>query len=44
MAVRLEGGPYRTRYDAVSTSSTQFARLYKDRNWTRLQCTASWSF
>jgi hypothetical protein len=44
IAVRLEGGPYRTRYDAVALSSVQFARLYEDRHWRRLQCTASWSF
>lgn len=44
LAVRLEGGPYRTRYDAVALSSAQFARLYEDRDWRRLQCTASWKF
>jgi hypothetical protein len=43
-AVRLEGGPYRTRYDDVALGSAQFARLYQDRNWRRLQCTASWRF
>jgi hypothetical protein len=30
MAVRLEGGPYRTRYDDVALGSAQFARLYQD--------------
>ncbi len=44
LAVRLEGGPFRTRYEAVALDSAQFARLYEDRNWHRLQCTASWKF
>ena len=44
MAVRLEGGPYRTRYENVALASAQFARLYRDRNWRRGQCTASWKF
>ena len=44
LAVRLEGGPYRTRYEAVAPDSVQFARLYADRNWRRLQCTVSWTF
>jgi hypothetical protein len=43
-AVRLEGGPYRTRYDDVALGSAQFARIYQDRNWRCLQCTASWRF
>ncbi len=43
-AVRLEGGPYRTRYDAIAPGSMHFARLYGDRNWRRLQGTASWKF
>jgi hypothetical protein len=44
LAVRLEGGPYRTRYETVALGSAQFARLYEDRNWRHLQCTASWKF
>lgn len=44
MAVRLEGGPYRTRYDEVAWASAQFERLYRDRNWCRVQGTASWRF
>ena len=44
IAVRLEGGPYRTRYDNVALASAQFARLYRDRTWRRGQCTASWRF
>ena len=43
-AVRLEGGPYRTRYDNRALASAQFARLYRDRNWRRVQGTASWRF
>ena len=43
-ALRLEGGPYRTRYDDVALASAQFARLYRDRNWRRVQGTASWRF
>jgi hypothetical protein len=44
LAVRLEGGPYWTRYEAVAPSSVQFARLYQDRDWRRLECTVSWKF
>jgi len=43
-ALRLEGGPYRTRYADLAAGSAQFARLYQDRSWRRLQCTASWKF
>lgn len=43
-AFRLEGGPYRTRYDAVAPGSGQFARLYENRDWLRLQGTATWEF
>lgn len=43
-AVRLEGGPYRTRYDEIAAGSAHFARLYSDRNWRRVQGTASWKF
>lgn len=44
MAVRLEGGPYRTRYDEVALASAQFARLYEDRDWRQVQSAVSWRF
>jgi hypothetical protein len=44
MAIRLEGGPYLTRYDEVGLASAQFARLYQDRDWRQVQGAASWRF
>ncbi len=43
-AVRLEAGPYRTRYAALPAPSGQFARLYSDRHWRRVQATGEWRF
>lgn len=43
-AFSLEAGPYRTRYDAVPLGSSQFARLYENRNWCHVEGTASWRF
>lgn len=44
VAVRLEGGPYRTRYDEIPLGSVHFARLYGDRHWRRVQGTVSCKF
>jgi len=43
-ALSVEAGPYRTRYDVIPLASTQFARLYANRNWTHVEGTASWRF
>ncbi|MBI4623310.1 MAG: hypothetical protein HY736_08845 [Verrucomicrobia bacterium] len=36
-AWRLEAGPYRTAYAPVPPAAWQFARLYRDRTWLRVQ-------
>jgi hypothetical protein len=43
-SLRLEAGPYRTRYDAVSAASAHFDQLYSDRDWTRFQASFAFSF
>lgn len=43
-AWRLEAGPYQSRYQEVALASAQFARLYRNRHWLRVQGTASWQF
>jgi hypothetical protein len=42
--LRLEGGPYWTRYDEIALGSAHFARLYGDRHWRRVQGAVSWKF
>jgi hypothetical protein len=43
-AFRLEAGPYWTRYDPVGLASSQFASLYRGRDWRHVEGTMSWNF
>jgi hypothetical protein len=43
-AFRLEAGPYWTRYEPVGLASSQFASLYRGRDWRHVEGTTSWTF
>jgi hypothetical protein len=43
-AFRIEAGPYWTRYDPVALASSQFATLYRNRNWRHVEGATSWTF
>lgn len=41
-SVRLEAGPYQTRYDNVPAASAQFSRFYSRRDWVRSHLAVTW--
>jgi hypothetical protein len=41
---RIEAGPYWTRYDPVALASSQYANLYRNRDWRHVEGAVSWTF